>query len=175
MNEASKQWVMRDTLALTCTYLDLYFLKGGSPTSEQLQSLAIGCLVLAMKMQEGKFPTIRFDVFSKEELLTWERNIAQRLNYQLSPPTYATFAEHVVLKWDYFLRSWPGHHSLVCNAEKGPNLPLRAFYEQLDCVFMRTSSFYSDLKSLSWPLETLVINLFYLNLRRLHNLSHIKP
>lgn len=32
MNEAAKQWVMRDTLALTLTYLDLYFLKGGKST-----------------------------------------------------------------------------------------------------------------------------------------------
>ena len=29
MSEASKQWVMRDTLALACTLVDLYFLNGG--------------------------------------------------------------------------------------------------------------------------------------------------
>ena len=71
MSEASKQWVMRDTLALACTLVDLYFLHGGFSQVEEFQSLAIGCLILAMKIQEGKFPTISFNVFSKEELLNW--------------------------------------------------------------------------------------------------------
>lgn len=92
MSEASKQWVIRDTLALACTYIDLYFQRKGVCEIEDFQSFAISCLILAMKMEEGKFPTISFSVFSKEELLAWEKKVAKRLSYQLSPPTYVTFA-----------------------------------------------------------------------------------
>jgi hypothetical protein len=55
-----------------------------------------------MKMKEGKFPTISFSVFKKEDLLSWEKKVATRLSYQLSPPTYITFAEHIAIKWVSF-------------------------------------------------------------------------
>lgn len=57
---------MRDTLTLACTYVDLFFHNKGFCAVQDFQSLAIGCLILAMKIQEGKFPTISFNVFSKE-------------------------------------------------------------------------------------------------------------
>ena len=82
---------MRDTLALACTLIDLYFKKQGVCAVEDFQILAIGCLILAMKNQEGKFPTISFSVFKKEDLISWEMNIAIKLNYFLNPPTYATY------------------------------------------------------------------------------------
>ena len=55
-----------------------------------------------MKMEEGKFPTISFSVFNREDLLGWEKKVAKRLSYQLSPPTYVTYAEHVAIKWVNF-------------------------------------------------------------------------
>jgi hypothetical protein len=51
MGEASKQWITRETLALACTYVDLYCFRKGLHASEDFQSLAIGCLILAMKVQ----------------------------------------------------------------------------------------------------------------------------
>ena len=54
--------------------------------------MAIACLMLARKQQEGKLPTISYNVFSKESLLQWERKLAKRLEYQLCPPTYHTYA-----------------------------------------------------------------------------------
>lgn len=62
---------MRETLALACTYVDLYFKNKGFCEVKDFQNLAISALILAMKVQEGKFPTISYTVFSKEELLIW--------------------------------------------------------------------------------------------------------
>lgn len=62
---------MRETLALACTYVDLYFKHQGFCPIEEFQNLAIAALILAMKNQEGKFPTVSFKVFPKEELLNW--------------------------------------------------------------------------------------------------------
>jgi hypothetical protein len=60
--------MMRDSLALACTYLDLFFNSqkqdNHCPVSE-LQTLSIACLILAQKMLDGKFPKISFDVFRK--------------------------------------------------------------------------------------------------------------
>jgi hypothetical protein len=58
--------------------------------------------MLARKLQEGKLPTISFHIFGKESLLQWEKKVAKKLEYQLYPPTYLTFAEHIVNKWDFF-------------------------------------------------------------------------
>lgn len=136
MSEGSKQWVMRDTLALACTYLDIYFLMGGYCSTENIQSLSIACLILAMKVQEGKFPTISFNVFSKEELLGWQQRVAKRLQYLLNPPTYITFAEQITLKWTKLILDKTNYKSLVQRDCLKANLPLRCFYEQLDCIFM---------------------------------------
>jgi hypothetical protein len=127
---------MRDTIALACTYIDLYFLRKGYCEVQDFQSMAISCLILAMKQQERKFPTISFSIFSKEELLVWERKVAKKLEYRLSPPTYLTFAEHVVVKWDLFTSREEGLGGRWLGCGVGPNLVLRRFYEQLDCVFM---------------------------------------
>lgn len=62
---------MRETVALALTYIDLFFKHQGFCPIEEFQSLAISALILAMKIQEGKFPTVSFKVFPKEELLIW--------------------------------------------------------------------------------------------------------
>ena len=64
--------------------------------------MAIACLMLARKQHEGKLPTVSYNVFSKESLLQWERKVVKRLEFQLCPPTYFTFAQHVAIKWDLF-------------------------------------------------------------------------
>lgn len=57
---------MRETLVMACTYVDLFFKHQGFCAVEDFQSLAISALILAMKNQEGKFPTVSFNVFGKE-------------------------------------------------------------------------------------------------------------
>ena len=54
--------------------------------------MAISCLMLARKQQEGKLPTISFNIFSKESLLQWEKKVAKKLEYHLLPPTHITYA-----------------------------------------------------------------------------------
>jgi len=66
MSEGSNLLVMRDTLALACTQIDLFFRNGGFCSVEDFQIMSLACLILAMKIQEGKFPKISFKVFRKE-------------------------------------------------------------------------------------------------------------
>lgn len=82
--------------------MDLYLYRKGHCEVEDIQIVAIACLMVARKHQEGKLPTISFNIFSKEALQQWERKVVKRLEYQLCPPTYNTYAEHIVLKWDLF-------------------------------------------------------------------------
>lgn len=84
--------MLRETCALACCLLDLYFLRGGVVAVQDFQNLAIACLILAAKLREGKFPTISFNIFSKEELLLCEKRVARRLSYCLNPPTHYAFA-----------------------------------------------------------------------------------
>jgi hypothetical protein len=65
MKEASNQFLYRDTCVLACIYLDLYFLNHGTVEVNDFQSLAIGCLILASKINQGKLPTIHFNIFSR--------------------------------------------------------------------------------------------------------------
>lgn len=66
MEECAKQWLLRETYSLACTLADLFFAHGGSVTVTDFQSLFLGCLILASKLKEGKFPTISFQTFSRE-------------------------------------------------------------------------------------------------------------
>jgi hypothetical protein len=66
MSESSKQLLLRETCVLACTYVDLFFGMGGRVEVSEFQSLVIGCLILASKLKEGKFPTIAFNIFSRE-------------------------------------------------------------------------------------------------------------
>jgi len=65
MIEASRQLLYRDTCVLACSYLDFYFLNNGTVEVNDFQSLAIGCLILASKINQGKLPTIQFNIFSR--------------------------------------------------------------------------------------------------------------
>jgi len=65
MNEASRQVLYRDTYVLASNYLDLYLLNKGVISVNDFQSLAIGCLILATKINQGKAPIIKYDIFSR--------------------------------------------------------------------------------------------------------------
>jgi hypothetical protein len=66
MGESSKQLLLRETCVLACNFVDLFFGQGGRVEVSEFQSLVIGCLILASKIKEGKFPTIAFNIFSRE-------------------------------------------------------------------------------------------------------------
>jgi hypothetical protein len=68
MQECSKQVIFRETYALACKYLDLYFLNGGQIELEDYQDLVISCLVIACKMLEGRGPLVSSEVFSLPKL-----------------------------------------------------------------------------------------------------------
>jgi hypothetical protein len=64
--------------------------------------------------------------------------VAKRLAYNLAPPTYHDHAHRTAFLWDAFNAQRPQHaHFTRC--ERGVNLRLRRFYEQLDCVFLGKS------------------------------------
>lgn len=69
------------------------------------------------------------------------------------------------MKWDQFTSIDSTFKNVLLTVSHGFNYVLRRFYEQLDCVFMGNSLFYSVLKSLEWPLELVVTNMFYLHMR----------
>ena len=71
MEECAKQMISRKTGALACTYIDLYFHKNGFCEVHEIQTMAISCLMLARKQEEGKAPTISYEVFNKETILRW--------------------------------------------------------------------------------------------------------
>ena len=56
MGECAKQYIMRETCVLACHYLDLYLARGGRLEPGRLEGLPIGCLMLALKICEGRFP-----------------------------------------------------------------------------------------------------------------------
>lgn len=58
--------MLRETCTLACTLVDLYFLNKGNVVVDEFQVLVIGCLILAAKLKEGKFPTISFNIFKRE-------------------------------------------------------------------------------------------------------------
>jgi hypothetical protein len=66
MSETCKQCFLRETYTLACTLSDLYFLHGGNADMQEYQPLVLGCLILASKLKEGKFPTISFQTFNRE-------------------------------------------------------------------------------------------------------------
>ena len=66
MAESQKQCLLRETTTLACTYIDLFFLNKGYVEIQEFQNMAIGCLILATKVKEGRFPTISFNIFDRQ-------------------------------------------------------------------------------------------------------------
>ena len=63
-----------------------------------------------------------------------EISLAHRLNFQLNPPTYYTFAERLVYLWHELPNRYP--YPSLLTSQHGSNLALRALYEQLDLTFL---------------------------------------
>lgn len=140
MSESSKQHLLRETYTLAGNLVDLYFAKGGHVEITAFQNHVIACLIIACKIKEGRMPTISYDTFSREELLSLERKIAKRLTYMLTPVTYYSVAERLVYLWDYFVSQNRLAYRPLASKQEGVNLEVRRFYEELDCAFMGTLS-----------------------------------
>lgn len=60
MNEAAKQWIYRETCVLACTFVDMYFLKGGNVEIKDFQNLVIACLIISSKLRQNLFPKVSY-------------------------------------------------------------------------------------------------------------------
>ena len=100
--EASRRKYPRKILALTSYYFDLYVMKSEMIELEDLNEIALSALLLAIKMEGGKFPSLG-SIFDKNKILQYEMDICLALNYFLDPPTYAFLIEFYAYKWDTFM------------------------------------------------------------------------
>lgn len=68
---------------------------------ENLQLIALGALLIAVKMEGSRFPEIGGEI-SKNKILEYEKLICLTLNYFLNPPTYVTLLDKYLALYDNF-------------------------------------------------------------------------
>jgi hypothetical protein len=71
-------------------------------------------------------------------LLAFEKRVAKRLAYNLTPPSYHDYAQRAAHLWDCFVGE-ANSGVQFSDCRQGVNFRLRQFYEQLDCVFLGNS------------------------------------
>ncbi|XP_057464562.1 cyclin-A3-4-like isoform X2 [Actinidia eriantha] len=93
---AEEYKLVSDTLYLTVSYVDR-FLSHHSVNRNKLQLLGVSCMLIASKYEEispphvEDFCYITDNTYSKEEVVSMERDVLIFLNYEMSTPTIKTF------------------------------------------------------------------------------------
>ncbi|GFS42148.1 cyclin-dependent protein kinase 3;2 [Actinidia rufa] len=93
---AEEYKLVSDTLYLTVSYVDR-FLSHHFVNRNKLQLLGISCMLIASKYEEispphvEDFCYITDNTYSKEEVVSMERDVLIFLNYEMSTPTIKTF------------------------------------------------------------------------------------
>ena len=112
MREAgSELGLRRQTIHAAISLLDRYLEKIKNFKKEELQLLALGCLLIASKFEEVEAPSLRnFSymsnfAFSVEEIMKMEQTVCKELSWKLMTPTYNTIFGAISEEWDYFLES----------------------------------------------------------------------
>lgn len=107
---SSNLCLKRATYHLAVVLVDVCLSKLPQPIlSIKLQLLGITCLVIAVKIEEIIVPPMAYFSFSTEnaystsEIISYEQTLLQMLDWKITLPTYATWANLITIKWDLWL------------------------------------------------------------------------